>query len=90
MEVYDPETNTWKTGTPLTSVRSGHASAVCYQHVAPPAEPPEPEPAVIRKLGKRPAPKPGTSSGSTSTGRAEDVPMANNIIGTLSNDRYAL
>ncbi|XP_013178099.1 PREDICTED: kelch-like ECH-associated protein 1 isoform X2 [Papilio xuthus] len=90
VEVYDPETNTWKLGTPLTSVRSGHASAVCYQHVTPPAEPPEPEPAVIRKLGKRPAPKPGTSSSSSTTSRGDDVPMANNIIGTLSNDRYGL
>ncbi|KPJ11255.1 Kelch-like ECH-associated protein 1 [Papilio machaon] len=90
VEVYDPETNTWKLGTPLTSVRSGHASAVCYQHVAPPPEPPEPEPAVIRKLGKRPAPKPGTSTSSSATSIGDDVPMANNIIGTLSNDRYDL
>lgn len=33
VEVYDPETNAWTLGTPLTSGRSGHASAVIYQPV---------------------------------------------------------
>ncbi|XP_061390333.1 kelch-like ECH-associated protein 1B [Musca vetustissima] len=31
VEVYDPKTNTWEQGTPLSSGRSGHASAVIYQ-----------------------------------------------------------
>uniref|UniRef100_A0A1B0CL03 BTB domain-containing protein n=1 Tax=Lutzomyia longipalpis TaxID=7200 RepID=A0A1B0CL03_LUTLO len=31
VEVYDPIRNTWEEGTPLTSGRSGHASAVIYQ-----------------------------------------------------------
>lgn len=31
VEVYDPELNVWEEGTPLTSGRSGHASAVIYQ-----------------------------------------------------------
>lgn len=31
VEVYDPTTNRWEEGTPLTSGRSGHASAVIYQ-----------------------------------------------------------
>lgn len=31
VEVYDPATDTWVDGDPLTSGRSGHASAVCYQ-----------------------------------------------------------
>lgn len=31
VEVYDPITNRWEEGTPLTSGRSGHASAVIYQ-----------------------------------------------------------
>ncbi|XP_059612006.1 kelch-like ECH-associated protein 1B isoform X2 [Phlebotomus argentipes] len=31
VEVYDPVRNTWEEGTPLTSGRSGHASAVIYQ-----------------------------------------------------------
>ncbi|XP_066145926.1 kelch-like ECH-associated protein 1B isoform X1 [Euwallacea fornicatus] len=30
VEIYDPATDTWSEGTPLTSGRSGHASAVCY------------------------------------------------------------
>lgn len=30
VEVYDPLTNRWEDGEPLTSGRSGHASAVCY------------------------------------------------------------
>ncbi|GLV34165.1 Keap1 [Carabus blaptoides fortunei] len=32
VEVYDPIKDTWEDGQPLTSGRSGHASAVCYQH----------------------------------------------------------
>ncbi|XP_077285162.1 kelch-like ECH-associated protein 1B [Arctopsyche grandis] len=32
VEVYDPNTDKWEEGTPLTSGRSGHASAVSYQH----------------------------------------------------------
>ncbi|XP_018319693.1 kelch-like ECH-associated protein 1 isoform X2 [Agrilus planipennis] len=32
VEVYDPETDKWEDGEPLTSGRSGHASAVCYQN----------------------------------------------------------
>lgn len=31
VEVYDPAQNEWQEGTPLTSGRSGHASAVIYQ-----------------------------------------------------------
>ncbi|GAB0093798.1 kelch-like ECH-associated protein 1 [Sergentomyia squamirostris] len=31
VEVYDPVRNVWEEGTPLTSGRSGHASAVIYQ-----------------------------------------------------------
>lgn len=31
VEVYDPKLNEWVEGTPLTSGRSGHASAVIYQ-----------------------------------------------------------
>ncbi|XP_055698574.1 kelch-like ECH-associated protein 1B isoform X2 [Phlebotomus papatasi] len=31
VEVYDPVRNSWEEGTPLTSGRSGHASAVIYQ-----------------------------------------------------------
>lgn len=31
VEIYDPATDTWEDGEPLTSGRSGHASAVCYQ-----------------------------------------------------------
>lgn len=31
VEVYDPELNAWIEGTPLTTGRSGHASAVIYQ-----------------------------------------------------------
>lgn len=31
VEVYDPKTNFWEQGTPLSSGRSGHASAVIYQ-----------------------------------------------------------
>lgn len=30
MEVYDPATDVWTVGQPLTSGRSGHASAVSY------------------------------------------------------------
>lgn len=89
VEVYDPATNTWSAGTALTSVRSGHASAVCYQLVAPPADS-EPQPAVLKKLGKRHSASgsslTGTSSG-TSISRNDDIPTANNIIGTLSNPR---
>lgn len=32
VEVYDPMTDIWEDGDPLTSGRSGHASAVCYQN----------------------------------------------------------
>lgn len=32
MEVYDPGCDTWTEGHPLTAGRSGHASAVSYQH----------------------------------------------------------
>lgn len=35
VEVYDPAKNGWEDGTPLTSGRSGHASAVIYQPSAP-------------------------------------------------------
>ncbi|KRT79769.1 BTB And C-terminal Kelch domain containing protein, partial [Oryctes borbonicus] len=42
VEVYDPLRDLWEDGEPLTSGRSGHASAVCYQtpaaqtcHIAP-------------------------------------------------------
>lgn len=31
VEVYDPDLDKWEEGTPLTSGRSGHASAVIYQ-----------------------------------------------------------
>ncbi|XP_023017795.1 kelch like ECH associated protein 1 isoform X1 [Leptinotarsa decemlineata] len=31
VEIYCPVTDTWMDGVPLTSGRSGHASAVCYQ-----------------------------------------------------------
>lgn len=31
VEVYNPITDVWEDGYPLTSGRSGHASAVCYQ-----------------------------------------------------------
>lgn len=31
VEVYNPATDVWEDGEPLTSGRSGHASAVCYQ-----------------------------------------------------------
>nr|XP_021196230.2 kelch-like ECH-associated protein 1B isoform X2 [Helicoverpa armigera] len=78
VEVYDPTTNTWSSGTALTSVRSGHASAVCYQHVAPPSEPSEALPTVIKKRARRPSPAPQA---------APDIPTANSIIGTLCNPR---
>lgn len=85
VEVYDPATNTWTSGPSLPTVRSGHASAVCYQHVAPIPEPTDPTPAVIRKRGKRPAaPSAPTAPGPS---RNDDIPSANNIIGTLSNPR---
>lgn len=32
VEVYDPMLDIWEDGDPLTSGRSGHASAVCYQN----------------------------------------------------------
>lgn len=32
VEVYNPLTDVWEEGEPLTSGRSGHASAVCYQN----------------------------------------------------------
>ncbi|KAJ8732581.1 hypothetical protein PYW07_015180 [Mythimna separata] len=90
VEVYDPASNTWSSGTALTSVRSGHASAVCYQHVAPHSDVQEPIPTIIKKLGKRPA-APGSSVSGTASGsnisRNDDIPTANNIIGTLSNPR---
>lgn len=35
VEVYDPSKNEWTDGTPLTSGRSGHASAVIYQPAVP-------------------------------------------------------
>lgn len=31
VEIYDPAIDVWQDGEPLTSGRSGHASAVCYQ-----------------------------------------------------------
>lgn len=31
VEIYSPGRDTWEDGVPLTSGRSGHASAVCYQ-----------------------------------------------------------
>ncbi|KAM3962904.1 kelch like ECH associated protein 1 [Aphomia sociella] len=100
VEVYDPTTNTWRDGTPLPSARSGHASAVCYQHLTPQCElTPESAPAaVLRRVSKRssaPAPAsapssaPAPSSASAPTQGPStsyhDIPMANNIIGTLSN-----
>lgn len=35
VEVYDPVKDQWEDGDPLTSGRSGHASAVCYQTPCP-------------------------------------------------------
>lgn len=87
VEIYDPATNVWKIGTPLTSVRSGHASAVCYQHVTPHSEHNEQIPTVITKLNRRASPSDAFNSGPS---RSEDIPMANNIIGTLSNTRGCL
>ncbi|XP_052738459.1 kelch-like ECH-associated protein 1B isoform X1 [Bicyclus anynana] len=82
VEIYDPSTNTWKSGAPLTSVRSGHASAVCYQHVPPP----EPDaPALVAKLPRRAPPAHHAAPPSTSS--ADDVPMANNILNSLSHGR---
>lgn len=90
VEVYDPASNAWSSGTALTSVRSGHASAVCYQHVAPHSDACEPLPTIIKKLGKRPSAA-GSSLSAASSGssmsRNDDIPTANNIIGTLSNSR---
>lgn len=77
VEVYDPSTNQWQPGPPLTSVRSGHASAVCYQHVALCAELADAEAEVARRA-KRPP--------SAASSRGDDIPMAGNIIGTLSNN----
>lgn len=78
MEVFDPTTDEWKDNTPLTSGRSGHASAVCYQHLCLPVTENEAQPTVLKKISKKPSP---------STSRNDDIPMANNIIGTLSNSR---
>ncbi|XP_026729455.1 kelch-like ECH-associated protein 1 isoform X2 [Trichoplusia ni] len=90
VEVYDPASNSWSSGTSLTSVRSGHASAVCYQHVAPHSDACEAQPTIIKKLGKRPSAA-GSSLSAASSGssmsRNDDIPTANNIIGTLSNSR---
>lgn len=82
VEVYDPATNTWTSGTPLTSMRSGHASAVCYQHVTPHSELSEQCPTVIKKVSKR-----GSVAGSSSSSSPDVLPSTNNIIGTLSNTR---
>ncbi|KAL4708352.1 hypothetical protein ACJJTC_019588 [Scirpophaga incertulas] len=49
VEVYEPASDTWSPGTPLPSARSGHASAVCFQHV-PPDEPRPPRPAGLARL----------------------------------------
>ncbi|XP_075970308.1 kelch-like ECH-associated protein 1B isoform X2 [Anticarsia gemmatalis] len=85
VEVYEPASNTWSSGPALPSVRSGHASAVCYQHCAPLPEAAEPLPAVIKKFGKRSS---GAGTGpSAGAARNDDIPSANNIIGTLSNPR---
>ncbi|CAG9861985.1 unnamed protein product [Phyllotreta striolata] len=35
VEIYDPARNTWEVGEQLTSGRSGHASAVCFQPCMP-------------------------------------------------------
>lgn len=32
VEIYDPSVDRWYEGKPMTSGRSGHASAVSYQH----------------------------------------------------------
>ncbi|XP_059048391.1 kelch-like ECH-associated protein 1B isoform X2 [Achroia grisella] len=118
VEVYDPTTNIWSDGTPLPSARSGHASAVCYQHVPLPADAqPDAAPAVLKRVSKRP-PGPGAGPGAGPGGGASasagpspqpppstaphpapapgpsasyhDIPMANNIIGTLSNHNTSL
>ena len=31
VEIYDPAKDAWEDGVSMTSGRSGHASAVCYQ-----------------------------------------------------------
>ncbi|XP_028159730.1 kelch-like ECH-associated protein 1 isoform X2 [Ostrinia furnacalis] len=77
VEVYEPCADAWRPGTPLPSARSGHASAVCYQHVAPP-EGVDAQPAVLRRRSRR--------SDHASTSRADDIPSANNIIPTLSHN----
>lgn len=87
VEVYDPATNTWTNGPPLPSVRSGHASAVCYQHCAPLTETCDPTPTVIKKLGKRSSASGSSVSGTSSSSNRDDIPSASNIIGTLSNPR---
>ncbi|XP_053602255.1 kelch-like ECH-associated protein 1B isoform X1 [Plodia interpunctella] len=84
VEVYDPATNSWSAGTPLTSARSGHASAVCYQHVS--VTDAEPVADTVRRFSRRHAPAtPGPSGVGNNATDANDIPMANNIIGTLSN-----
>ncbi|GBP29012.1 Kelch-like ECH-associated protein 1 [Eumeta japonica] len=107
VEVYDPATDEWRDGTPLTSGRSGHASAVCYQHVTPLAADHVAEPAFIKKIGKRAGgggsgrgsgpgggasnrgSEPGGAADAPGPSRSDDIPMANNIIGTLSSHRPA-
>ncbi|XP_039748921.1 kelch-like ECH-associated protein 1B [Pararge aegeria] len=91
VEIYDPTTNSWKSGTPLSSVRSGHASAVCYQHV-PPLD--QDAPTLVAKLPRRAPPAPhsttATPQAPPSTSSAEDVPMANNILSSLSTSHRRL
>lgn len=71
VEVYDPITDQWRDGTPLTSERSGHASAVCYQHLGLPVANDEP-PRIILKIGRK-------------SRNDSDIPKANNIIPSLYN-----
>ncbi|XP_048484823.1 kelch-like ECH-associated protein 1B isoform X3 [Plutella xylostella] len=71
VEVYDTCADAWTEGVPLLSGRSGHATAVCHH------APPEPDRHSVTS----------SSQGGASSWSNDDVPMANNIIGTLSHNR---
>lgn len=76
VEVYDPAIDRWEEGTPLTTGRSGHASAVIYQPscasiymdcIEEPVEKNDPSPDDDEKSNNGPTTSKNTSLPSTST-----------------------
>lgn len=73
VEVYDPALDTWTEGTPLSSGRSGHASAVSFQHTYLP----DSEMDIKKEIPSCPS----------DSNELSNIPRVTNIVGALFSRR---